>query len=89
LNSALEAMNHELRLAGHGAAVVQAPTLFRPVLLSLFLCFRQISFQPSISNPSAQIERYPFVADFADTPLQLLLIQPAVQSAFTDFVFSF
>jgi hypothetical protein len=53
LNSALEAMNRELRLAGHGAAVVQALALFRPVLLSLFLCFRQISFQSSISNPSA------------------------------------
>jgi hypothetical protein len=36
LNSALEAMNRELRLAGHGAAVVQASALFRPVFLSFF-----------------------------------------------------
>ena len=58
-----------------------APPLSKPPLalfrrLSLSLYSRQISFQPSISNPRAQIERYPFVADFADTPLQLLVIQP-------------
>ena len=56
---------------GHGAAVVQAADGTVP--FGFFFFFRQINFQPSISNPMAQIEEYHFAADFADTSLQLLL----------------
>jgi len=54
---------------GNGAAVVKPPSaLFRRIF------FRQIESKPSRSNPTVQIEGYPFDRNFCQYALTIILV---------------